>query len=108
MNDALRALANPTRRAILHLVWDQERNSGQIAEQVGLSRPAASQHLRVLRSADLVRVRVDGQHRWYQVRADKVEELRAALDEFWGGRLASLKAVAEAMAPTPLRRSKRG
>ncbi|MDQ4098048.1 MAG: metalloregulator ArsR/SmtB family transcription factor [Actinomycetota bacterium] len=107
MNDALRALANPTRRAILRLVWDTERTSGDIADETGLSRPAASQHLRVLRHAGLVAVRVDAQHRWYHVRADKVDELRAALEEFWGDRLASLKAAAEAMAPTPLARPER-
>ena len=59
VDDTLRALAHPTRRAMLELVWDAERSSSELAEAVALTRPAASQHLKVLRDAGLVQVRVD-------------------------------------------------
>jgi DNA-binding transcriptional ArsR family regulator len=82
----LRALADPRRRRMLALVWDRERSSSDLARRCELTRPAASQHLRVLREADLVSVRSDGNRRLYRVRADRLAELRAMLDEFWGSR----------------------
>ena len=88
----LRALADPRRRQMLALVWDRECSSSDLARRCELSRPAASQHLRVLREADLVSVRSDGNRRLYRVRADRLAELRAMLDEFWGNRLAGLQA----------------
>jgi len=88
----LRALADPRRRRMLALVWDRERSSSDLARRCELSRPAASQHLRVLREADLVSVRSEGNRRLYRVRADRLAELRAMLDEFWGSRLAGLQA----------------
>jgi DNA-binding transcriptional ArsR family regulator len=88
----LRALADPRRRRMLALVWDRERSSSDLARRCELSRPAASQHLRVLREADLVSVRSEGNRRLYRVRADRLAELRAMLDEFWGSRLAGLRA----------------
>ena len=88
----LRALADPRRRRMLALVWDRECSSSDLARRCELSRPAASQHLRVLREADLVSVRSDGNRRLYRVRADRLAELRAMLDEFWGSRLAGLQA----------------
>jgi DNA-binding transcriptional ArsR family regulator len=95
VDTALRALAHPTRRAMLRLVWDAERGSSDIAGAVGVSRPAASQHLKVLREAGLVHVRVDGNQRLYRVDLGRLAEVRAALDGFWGGRLGRL---AEAVA----------
>jgi DNA-binding transcriptional ArsR family regulator len=89
----LRALANPTRRAMLELVWDAERSSSEIADAVGASRPAASQHLKVLRDAGLVRVRIDGSQRLYRVDTDRLAEVRAALEQFWGARLGQLSAA---------------
>ena len=93
VDDTLRALANPTRRAMLELVWDAERTSSQIADAVGATRPAASQHLKVLRDAGLVRVRVDGNQRLYRVDAERLAEVRAALEGFWGARLGRLQAA---------------
>jgi DNA-binding transcriptional ArsR family regulator len=87
MEEALHAIANPRRRAILDLVWEQERPASEIAEAVGMSRPAASQHLRVLRDAELVTARIDGNRRLYRARAERLAELREALDEFWAERL---------------------
>lgn len=89
---ALRALAHPRRRQMLALAWDCERSSGGLARECRLSRPAASQHLRVLREAGLVSVRSAGNRRLYRVRADRLAELRAMLDEFWGARLTGLQA----------------
>jgi DNA-binding transcriptional ArsR family regulator len=91
MEDALRAIANPRRRAMLELVWDGERTAGDIARESGLSAPATSQHLRVLRDAGLVSVRGDGNRRLYRARPARVAEVRAALDAFWGERLERLR-----------------
>src|SRR5215467_9747962 len=89
---ALRALADPRRRQMLELVWDRERSPSDLASSCRLSRPATSQHLKLLREAGLVSVRLEGNRRYYRVRADRLARLRAMLDEFWGSRLASLRA----------------
>jgi DNA-binding transcriptional ArsR family regulator len=80
---------------MLELVWDRERGAGEIAELSGLTKPAASQHLRVLREAGLVQVRVAGNQRLYRSDRVRIDELRAALDEFWGERLDRLRAEVE-------------
>ncbi|HJW61993.1 MAG TPA: metalloregulator ArsR/SmtB family transcription factor, partial [Actinomycetes bacterium] len=67
VDETLRALAHPARRVMLELVWDAERSSSELAEAAALTRPAASQHLKVLRDAGLVQVRVDGNQRLYRV-----------------------------------------
>jgi DNA-binding transcriptional ArsR family regulator len=88
---ALRAIAHPKRRQMLELVWDGERTATDLAVRCRMSRPAASQHLKVLRQANLVTVRAEGTHRFYRVRADRVAELASILDRFWGDRLARLQ-----------------
>jgi DNA-binding transcriptional ArsR family regulator len=93
--DALRAIGHPGRRAMLHLAWDAERTSSELAEAAGLSRSAASQHLRILRDTGLVHVRVDANRRLYRVDAERLDQLRAFLDAFWGDRLDALKTTAE-------------
>src|ERR671938_1177299 len=95
MEEALRAIANPRRRAMLELVWDGERTAGEIARRSGLSAPAASQHLKVLREAGLVSVRVDANRRLYRAEPERLAELRGTLDAFWGERLARLRADVE-------------
>jgi DNA-binding transcriptional ArsR family regulator len=95
MEQALRAIANPRRRAMLDLVWDRERGASEIAELSGLTKPAASQHLKVLRDAGLVQVRVAGNQRLYRSDPVRLGELRAALDAFWGDRLGLLRAEVE-------------
>jgi DNA-binding transcriptional ArsR family regulator len=95
VEDALRAIANPRRRAMLELMWDAERPAGDIAVHTGLSGPAASQHLRVLREAGLVRVRTDGNRRLYRADAVRIAEVRGALEAFWGERLTALRDAAE-------------
>ncbi len=84
MDEALRAIANRRRRTILGLIWDRERTAGEIAALSALSKPATSQHLRVLREASLVRVRSAGNRRLYRADRDRIAALRSALDDFWG------------------------
>jgi DNA-binding transcriptional ArsR family regulator len=81
---------------MLELVWDRERTAGEIAERSGLSPPATSQHLRVLRDAGLVSVRADANRRLYRAEPARVAEVRAALEDFWGERLARLRDDLEA------------
>jgi DNA-binding transcriptional ArsR family regulator len=95
-DEVLRAIANPVRRRLLHLAWDAERRSADLADEIGLSRSATSQHLRVLRDAKLVTVRPDGTQRLYRVRFDTLEGLRRFLDDLWTPRLDRLKVAAEA------------
>jgi DNA-binding transcriptional ArsR family regulator len=80
---------------MLRLVLDRELAVGELADQVGLSQPAASQHLKVLRDAGLVRGRVDGRRRLYRVDVEGLERLRQELDAYWGPALAPLKDAAE-------------
>jgi DNA-binding transcriptional ArsR family regulator len=102
---ALRALGHPGRRRMLELVWDAERTSSELAEQCGFSRPGASQHLKVLRDAALVNVRVDGTSRLYRADAGHLVALREFLDEFWSERLGALRLAAEGPRPRKRRRS---
>ena len=95
MDEALRAIANPRRRAMLELAWDRERTSGEIASDSGLSPSATSQHLKVLRDAGLVHVRVAANQRLYRSDRVRVAELRAALEGFWGERLERMRDEAE-------------
>jgi DNA-binding transcriptional ArsR family regulator len=92
---ALRAIVEPTRREILRLVWDAERTAGDIASHFAVSRAAVSQHLRVLREADLLTERRDGTRRLYRARPERIEELRAWLDDYWATGLDALKGAAE-------------
>jgi DNA-binding transcriptional ArsR family regulator len=96
MQAAIDALSHPVRRALLRLVLDRELPVGELAQQTGLSQPAASQHLKVLRDAGLVRGRVDGRRRLYQVDLQGLQRLRAELDSLWEPALLALKQAAEA------------
>ncbi|HEV3400658.1 MAG TPA: metalloregulator ArsR/SmtB family transcription factor [Acidimicrobiales bacterium] len=96
MDAALRAIAEPRRREILRLVRTRELPAGAIAAHFAVTRPAISQHLRVLREAGLVEERRDGTRRLYRARPDTVEELRRFLDDFWTDRLGRLRDAAEA------------
>jgi DNA-binding transcriptional ArsR family regulator len=95
MESALRAIAEPRRRAILRLVWDAERSAGEIASHFEVTRPAISQHLTVLKEAGLVSERRNGTKRLYRARPQGLADLRAFLDEFWSDRLEVLKREAE-------------
>jgi len=93
---ALQALGDPTRRSVLEHLRDGPRAVGEIAAQLPVSRPAVSQHLRVLKEAGLVTERQDGTRRLYRVDPDGLAGLREYLDGFWEEALASFKAAAEA------------
>ena len=96
MDAAMHALADPTRRAILRLVRDDEVAAGQIARQFPvMSRPAVSQHLRVLADAGLVEVRRSGNLRLYRWRPEGLGDVTAFLEEMWSDRLMALKVAAE-------------
>ena len=96
MDEALRALADRTRRRILSMVNETERTAGDIAANFDISRPAVSQHLKVLLDSGLVVVRADGTRRHYRVNRGSMLAVRALLEEFWDDRLARLKRAAEA------------
>jgi DNA-binding transcriptional ArsR family regulator len=96
VQEAIDAIAHPGRRAMLRLVLDRELPVSELAQRIGLSQPAASQHLKILRDAGLVRGRVDGRRRLYQVDLEGLERLRRELDAYWGPALGALKDAAEA------------
>lgn len=95
MQAAIDAIAHPGRRAILRLVLDRELPVSELAERAGVSQPAASQHLKVLRDAGLVRGRVDGRRRLYRVDVEGLGRLRSELDAYWKPALAAIKDAAE-------------
>jgi DNA-binding transcriptional ArsR family regulator len=92
---ALRALAEPNRRAILELVRDEPRPVGEIAAHFSITPQAVSQHLRVLKEAGLVTERREGTRRLYRLDPDGLGELRNYFDRFWDAALADFKAAAE-------------
>ena len=97
MDAALKALAEPRRREILRLVWSQELPATEIAARFrDVTRPAISQHLTVLREADLVTERRDGTRRLYRANTQTMAELRAFLDDYWTSGLERLRDAAEA------------
>jgi DNA-binding transcriptional ArsR family regulator len=94
MTNIFEVLSDPTRRKILDLLSVRERLVGELVEEIGLSQPAVSKHLRVLREAGLVEVRQDAQRRWYHLRAEPLAEIDAWLTpyrRFWGSRLDALE-----------------
>lgn len=95
LDQALRALADPNRRAILAVVRSGPRSVGQIADAVGLSQQTTSHHLGVLRSAGLASSTRAGTRHLFAVNTDGLAAVRAYLDEFWPNKLAALKAAVE-------------
>ena len=89
------ALADPTRREIFERVAERPRSVGQLAAELPVSRPAVSQHLKVLKDAGLVCVVPAGNRRIYQVDLSGVGVLRTYLDRFWSQALAAFKASVE-------------
>jgi DNA-binding transcriptional ArsR family regulator len=93
---ALKALAEPRRRDILRLVWDDELAAARIAAQFqDVTRSAVSQHLSVLREAELVIERREGTRRLYRANHAQMDKLRTFLDGFWNGSLRRLQELAE-------------
>jgi DNA-binding transcriptional ArsR family regulator len=93
--DGWTALGDPTRRAIFERLADRPRAVGELAGELPVSRPAVSQHLKVLKDTGLVVDRREGTRRIYQVNLDGVAALRAELDRFWSKSLAAYKAAVE-------------
>ena len=93
--DGLTALGDPTRRAIFERLAAQPRSVGELAGELPVSRPAVSQHLKVLKDAGLVLDRPAGTRRIYQLDPDGLGALRAYLDHFWDQALAGYKRAVE-------------
>jgi len=97
-----RALADPTRRAVLDLLRSGRQPAGQIARAFPVSRPAISKHLRLLRRAHLVREHRTGRHRFYQLNPQPLQAVDHWLEQyrlFWTSKLAGLKAFVESAQP---------
>jgi DNA-binding transcriptional ArsR family regulator len=93
--DAWHALGDPTRRAIFERLTDRPQAVVELARELPVSRPAVSQHLKVLKAAGLVIDRPAGNRRIYQVDPDGLAALRADLDRFWNKTLAAFKEAVE-------------
>lgn len=92
--DAFEAIAEPNRRRILDLLKDGERPAGDVVEALSISQPGVSKHLRLLREAGLVRVRADGQRRFYSLAPGRLRDVEAWLAshrDYWRGRLDALE-----------------
>jgi DNA-binding transcriptional ArsR family regulator len=96
MTFALAALADPTRRAIFEGLAKKPRAVGELARGLPVSRPAVSQHLRVLKSAGLVADRAEGARRVYHVDPAGLGAIRTWLDQFWDHALQAFQAEVEA------------
>jgi DNA-binding transcriptional ArsR family regulator len=96
MDAQMNALGDPTRRAILERLLAGPLPVGTLASQFPVSRPAISQHLRILKRANLVLDRAVGNRRVYEVNPTGVESLRVYFDRFWSQALAAFKRAAEA------------
>ena len=92
---AFQALADPTRHAIFQRLKAGEVAVGELAAGLPVSRPAVSQHLRVLKEAGLVSERRNGTKRLYRARPESIAELRAYLESYWDENLRLLKEAAE-------------
>lgn len=92
---AFAALADPTRRAVFERLAAGPRAVGELAHGLPVSRPAVSQHLKVLKEAGLVSDRADGARRVYQIDPQGLGQLRAWLDQFWDQALATFQAEVE-------------
>jgi DNA-binding transcriptional ArsR family regulator len=93
--DVWTALGDPTRKAIFELLLERPRAVVELAGEVPVSRPAVSQHLRVLKDVGLVIDQPSGTRRIYRVHRDGLATLHADLERFWGMALANYKAVVE-------------
>ena len=98
MQAVLDVVAEPRRREILALLLQQERLVGELADELGVSQPTVSKHLRIMREAGLVEARVDAQRRWYRLVADPLAELDTWLEPYrraWVRRLDDLERLDE-------------
>ena len=89
------ALGDPTRRAIFERLADRPRAVGELADELPVSRPAVSQHLKVLKAAGLVVDSPEGNRRIYRLNPEGLEALRVYLDRFWNRSLAAFQVAVE-------------
>ena len=93
--EAIQALGDPTRRTVFERLRGGPRSVGDLARGLPVSRPAVSQHLRVLKQAGLVRERREGTRNFYSVNGDGLADLREYFEGFWDEALTAFKAAAE-------------
>jgi len=93
--DAWAALGDPSRRAIVERLAERPRTVAELTRELTLSQPAISQHLKVLRAADIVTYTADGARHVYEVRPDGLAALRDDLDRYWRTALRNFQRIAE-------------
>ena len=93
--DPFRAVADPTRRAVLEYLLGRPHGVNELADHFDVSRPAISKHLRILKEARVVRERRDGRNRIYELNPDGLNQLREYFDQFWSQALEAFKRAAE-------------
>lgn len=103
-DEVIRALAEPQRVRILRLVGNGELAAGEIAEHFDITAQAVSQHLRVLKTAEVLAERREGTRRLYSVRPEAIESVREFLEQLWPSSLERLKALVEGHAEQTERR----
>ena len=104
MESAFEIIAEPNRRAILRLLVSSEQSVGEIEQQLRMSQPTVSKHLRVLREAGFVESRVEAQRRVYQIRPEPLREVDAWLApfrRFWEAHVDALERHLDRMEPAP-------
>jgi DNA-binding transcriptional ArsR family regulator len=99
--DAVKVVAEPRRREILRMCWQDERTAGEIADAFEVTFGAVSQHLKVLRDTGLVTVRRQGTRRYYRANRAALGPLAAYLEAEWGRQLDQLATLAEAAEQRP-------
>jgi DNA-binding transcriptional ArsR family regulator len=104
-DSALAALADPTRRRVFESLRGGAKSVGRIAQTMPVSRPAVSQHLRVLKDAGLVREEQDGTRRLYSIDPRGLGPLRRWLDQFWDEALDAFQAEVDRQSPSRKRTS---
>ncbi len=110
MESTFTIVAEPSRRAILNLLASSERSVGDIEEELNLSQPSVSKHLRVLREAGFVESRVDAQRRLYRIKPEPLMEIDAWLTPFrryWSAHVDALERHLDQINPPPRRKGKK-
>lgn len=97
---AIGALGDPTRRAIFECLARRPMAVGQLSDELPVTRPAVSQHLKVLKQAGLVTDQADGTRRIYRINSAGVQAIRAYLDQMWSQALAGFQLAAQQIADT--------
>jgi DNA-binding transcriptional ArsR family regulator len=105
--DPFQALGDPNRRAIVELLRGGEGSVQQLADQLPISRPAVSRHLRLLKEAGLVSDRPEGTRRLYRLHGEGADQVRAYLEQVWGDAAARFKLLAENTPEKPAPKSPR-